>query len=207
MKRSVILFTIVSFLSFGDTYAQVNQSGFSLLVNIHTPVDKFRGNSGIRTGLGFGIEYTRPIDAPGLSWITSASLLLNSIDNSNGKNELIKTVIGQIAKSKGRYYNIPILTGFKFHGETLRTISGYGLAQIGLNFYKPPNRYYPTYHSGETVEVSSDLAISFGIGIGGGLVFYNKYNVGIRFYHFREAKIKGKRAPVSMLLVTFGIKL
>ena len=212
MKRLIVLFTIVPFLSFGDSFAQANQGGFSLLVNIHTPVDKFRGNSGINTGLGFGIEYTYPIDAPGLSWVTSASLLLNGIDNSDDVNELIKTMYRQIAK--GRYYNIPILTGFKFHGLVPRTISGYGIAQIGLNFYKPPNR------SGKTVESFSDFAISFGIGIGGGLVFYNKYNVGIRIYHFREAKIKvkqeydgiretwtGIRAPESMLLVTFGIKL
>jgi len=214
MKRSVVLFTIVSFLSFGDSFAQINNGGFSLLVNIPTPIGKFGEVKGIRTGLGFGIEYTYPIDAPGISWITNASLLLNDVgnlDDLNGgiyKNGPVGPVI------KGLYYNIPILTGFKFHGLTPRTISGYGIAQIGLNFVKPSSNSYGTY------ETSYDFAKSFGLGIGGGLVFYDKFNVRLQIYSFREAKIKGEgkydgkteatrefNQSVSIFLIMFGIQL
>lgn len=215
MKRSVILFTIVSFLSFGDTFAQINKGDFSLLVNIPTPIGKFGKVMGIRTGLGFGIEYVYPVDAPGISWITSASLLLDDVGNFDGLREGIASIGPFGPVIKGLYYNIPILTGFKFHGLTPCKISGYGLAQLGLNFVKPSSRS----SGGGTYEESYDFAKSFGFGIGGGLVFYNKFDVRLQIYSFREAKIKGERKnngeteamkesnqSVSIFLVTFGIK-
>ena len=136
MKRLIVLFTIVSFLSFlsfGDSFAQANQGGFRFLVHIPTPIGEFGERRGIKTGLGFGIEYTYPFDAPGLSWVTSTSLLLNGGDSSDYLKKWIGMMPSQIIK--GRYYNIPIFTGFKFHGLTPRTISGYGMIQIGLNFF------------------------------------------------------------------------
>ena len=143
-----------------------------------------------RIGLGFGIEYTYPI-APGLSWVTSTSLLLNGGDNSDYVKRRLKGLWIGVPPTiiKGRYYNTPIFTGFKFHGLTPRTISGYGMIQIGLNFIRHPN-------------VSEEnWEMSFGFGIGGGLVFYNKFNVGIRFYCLNNFR------HLYMSLVTFGIKL
>ena len=240
MKRLIILFTIVSFLSFGDSFAQVNQGGFSLFGNIIFPQRDFAYEEGIKTGSGFGIEYTYPIDAPGviwvtriinyflttewdnpidslgISWVTSASLLKNDKDNSDDLKGFKTMIPRQIVK--GRYYNIPILIGFKLHGEVSQTISGYSMIQIGLNFVKPPS-YSGEHYLGGTYETSFDFTKSFGFGIGGGLVFYNKFNVGIRFYNFGGAKIKSKtkydgkieamneyKKSLSMLLVTFGIQ-
>jgi len=243
MKRLIVLFTIVSFLSFGNTFAQINNGNFSLFGNILFPQRDFAHEGGIKTGSGFGIEYTYPINAPGviwvtriinyflttewdnpidslgISWVTSASLLKNDKDNSDEfpKEGICYYFPGPIIK--GNYYNIPILIGFKLHGDVPHKISGYGMIQIGLNFIKPPS-YLGEHYSGGTYETSFDFAKSFGFGIGGGLVFFDKFNVGIRFYNFGEAKIISKtkydgkieamneyKKSLSMLLVMFGIKL
>ncbi|KPK90212.1 hypothetical protein AMJ80_08750 [bacterium SM23_31] len=233
MKRSVILFTIVSFLAFGASFAQVSKGDFSLFGNILFPQRDFAREAGIETGSGFGIEYTYPINAPeaiwitriinyfltaelgnpidslGISWITSASLFLNYKDNSND-SDYFKD--GPKPIIKGNYYNIPILIGFKVHGDVSRAISGYAIAQIGFNFVKPPSFAGPIY------EESFDFSKSFGFGIGGGFVFFDRFNVGIRFYNF-GSKIKSKtiydrrivalnkyKKSVSMLLVMFGIQ-
>ena len=239
MKRLIVLFAVVSFLSFGDSFAQVNKGDFSLFGNIIFPQRDFAHEGGIKTGSGFGIEYTYPINAPGviwvtriinfflttewdnpidslgISWITSASLLKNGKDNSDEFEGGIG-IHGPIIK--GNYYNITILTGFKNQGELFPALSIYGIVQVGLNFVKPPS-YSGEHYLGGTYETSSDFAKSFGFGIGGGLVFFDKFNVGIRFYNFGGAKIKSKtkydgkivamneyKKSLSMLLVTFGIQ-
>ena len=74
------------------------------------------------------------------------------------------------------------------------------------------------YDSGLTYVWLFDPATSVGVGIGGGLVFFDKYNIGIRFYEFREVTTSGREKygstgwirkcdqKVSMLFIALGIQ-
>lgn len=148
-----------------------------------------------------GADYNRPIGMPGLGWVTSATLALNGIDADD--------VFGTDEVDTGFYFNVPILTGFRYTTNLSPTMQGYAQAQVGLNFFKGPSVEF------NDDESTSSIGTSFGFGVGAGVVFNDRINVSIRYLSLGEpeAEYDGDlfegdyEQPVSLLTLSIGLNL
>ena len=63
----------------------------------------------------------------------------------------------------------------------------FGAFQVGLNFIKPGNRKGTA--GGETWGMKFDISSSFGFSVGGGFIFYERFNVGFRYFGLGEPEL------------------
>ncbi len=230
-----ILFII--FITFSISYSQ----SVEVFGGIALPQGDFGDDSGegaglAETGFGAGLQFNSDLNTPGLSWITSASLLINSTDESPAKNAL-KGEYGydaDIDVSIDSWMNIPLLTGLKYISQNPGTMNFYFIGQIGINIVVPPDQnislsVYDSYYGfmDMNIDQSNDSANSFAFLVGGGLLISENINVGIRYFGLGEPEIKSKirgtstsgsqtatltaegefKQNISVLLINIGISL
>lgn len=220
MKRILFTFTAVLLVAVGTTYAQVERAHYGMYGCISIPRGDFGDNVGAgagaaKIGFGFGAEYTMPIGSPGLGLITSTTFLLNGFDVSAVEEEFQGSGF-DVDVDAGSYINVPVFFGVKYQTQTSPTLGIYGLGQVGIDFAKAPNATISV--DGVSVTMSYDSAISFGFGIGGGLVANKKINIGFRYFDLGKPEFDGivtgggiipykirVQQSISMLLLTVGI--
>jgi len=163
------------------------------------------GESGLaKMGFGGGFEYSAPLQSEGLSWVISASFLMNGVDEDEIKKEIDDDA--DVNLDFGSYYNIPIMAGLKFEPQGNPDMKFYLQATAGLNIaiigdseisgeveveYYDPNYGYQYIYVDAKQTYSFDTATSFGFGIGGGLIF-NNVNIGLRYLLLGTAKFEGE---------------
>ncbi len=191
MKKILVSFFCFILFYNINVYSQELIYGFLAL-----PTGDFGDNSGegagyAKIGFGFSAEYTKSIGALELGWVTSITMILNTHDESYIEELLIEELgmpDNGIVSTKFTS-NFPILTGLKYQTEILDHIEIFGAFQAGLNFIKPGNRGITVGE--ETWGMEFDIYTSFGFSVGGGLIFYEHFNVGFRYFGLGEPELKG----------------
>ncbi|MCK5029386.1 MAG: hypothetical protein KAR57_07120 [Bacteroidales bacterium] len=190
MRKIVVIFLCFSLFSNINVFSQESIYGFLAL-----PSGDFGNNSGegagyAETGFGISAEYTKAIGTEGLGWVTSISIILNPHDESGLKEFLIEE-FGMpddgVVKTKSTM-SFPVLTGLKYQADISGHIEVFGALQAGLNFIKPGNRGVTV--GGESWGMEFDIYTSFGFSVGGGLIFYERFNIGFRYFGLGEPELE-----------------
>ena len=216
----IFILLLVSFLS----YAQPAKGQFSIFGGLSMPQGDFANNdfgedAGFaKTGFCLGAEYVKPLNSPGLSWVTNVSIIFNSVDADPIAEGYGEEQGVDLSGDAGSYLNIPVMTGIRYQSETSPTMQIYGLAQVGLNYMKPPTVELSAEYI--TAEMETESKTSFGFGIGAGMILNNKYNIGFRYLTFGEQDLEStidipgigtydedSEMSLSMILITVGIAL
>lgn len=228
LRSSLKLLTIVCviiILGLSPAFAQENDSKFTIYGCVSMPTGDFgdkggEGEAGAETGFGGGIDFLIPLNTPGLSAVINGSFLYNSMDESWAKEILYSefNLPEDVSLDIGAYINIPILAGLKYQSQTSETMDLYGIGLIGLNILMPPKMELSSEEG--NAELKFDTATSFGFGIGGGVVFNKKFNIGFRYLSLGEPELKGEvtypggsekldetEGKVSVILILVGINL
>ena len=222
MKRLIAIVTICLSMVFGSAYAQNAKGYFSVYGGISMPQGDFGDDTGVdaggaKTSFGIGFDYNSPLKTKGLIWISSVTILLNGLDESDLEAALRSELPGvDFDLDVGRWINIPVLTGLKFQTEISPTLDIYGIGQTGLNFVKAPGAEITA--GSVTGEMSYDTATSFGFCFGGGIILKekNSINIGFRYFLLGEPEIDGTidvetesekiqiEQPISIMMLSIG---
>ena len=144
-----------------------------------------------KKGFGGGVEYSLPIYARELSWVISGAFLFNSVDKR------CDDIIGCNIDANS-WLNIPVMGGVRYHTEISPAMKLYVQSQFGVNFVKAPTIEisFSEFDIGEykysnvKMELTHDLTTSFGFGLGVGVIFNDKWNIGFRYFSLGEPEIK-----------------
>ena len=213
--KKIFIILLSSFLLFNlNSFAQEG-GGFESYKTIYgilaIPVGDFGDDSGddagfAKMGFGGGLEFTKALSSPELGWATSVSFITNPLDES-----ALQDIFGDNLETKP-IFNIPILTGLKYQTEISDGMQFFGTAQLGINLIKSGTWSY------NNTEIKFDMATSFGFVIGGGLIFNDKFNLGIRYYALGKPEIEAEifiegdsvdtfeeEIKISIFAITLGI--
>ncbi|MFC1554490.1 hypothetical protein ACFL7D_07645 [candidate division KSB1 bacterium] len=216
MKRLIVLTIIIFLFTSGSTFGQEKQRRFTVFASVPLIYDDDFGFEKTNPGLGIVIDYDKPFSSRGISWITTVDF--SAVGYKNKSFAAVRYPEDPLLYPKytKSFYNLSLMTGFKNQFKITSFLNGYGLIQTGFRIAKPPD--YSEEHNSEPIrEWSFDPFGSVGIGVGGGLVFNEKYNTGVRFYVFQDnhssAKNKGGNytrhfyTHSLLILLTFGFQL
>lgn len=139
MKRVLAIMFILVLIP-AVAYSQDQFGKFNLFGGIAMPRGDFADDdmededSGLaKTGFGIGINHTRELTSPELTWMSSVTLLINGYD-------LDEDEFGEdVDVEMGRWMNIPVMTGLRYETSISPTMKIYGFGQAGFNFAKAPN--------------------------------------------------------------------
>ncbi len=222
MNRSIIV--ILTFMMIIFSWAMVHaEKGIGIYGAFSIPIGDFGEESSdsvyagsTEYGFGAGIDYTYKLKNPKLGLLASILYINNGVE-SDEISGLFNEACGEenCSVDYGSWANIPIMGGIKFKSRISPSISLYGLGQVGYNFVMPPD---VNQIIGETkIKANFDNAGSFAFGAGGGIVFKDKYNIGVRYLNLGDPEIEGDvvsdfgsevlkfNQSISMLLITAGI--
>ncbi len=204
-------------------------------------IDDFTGitvRSGLQTGdriglaqpgLGLGGELNTPVWFEGFFWTFSMGLFGNNVDGKAAQKEFRSQwgdTVAVILES-GIWWNIPVLTGFRYDFNIARKMIVYGIGQIGVNLSKAPSLKAT---DGDLVMEDTNYlwARDWAYQLGLGFVYNQTYNISIRYLNLgtsryngtrnlnelafplifnRTQNIIGEERSVSMYIVTLGIQL
>jgi hypothetical protein len=205
--------------------------------NIGESIEKTRRNGfdyGEFTGLakfgyGIGTDFTVPVLVEGLGWQLSAKLIFNPTDKTELEKEFTSGWGGDTNKvtfDVGAWINIPLFTGFSYGYKLSDFLNVYANLQAGLNLTQQPTR--EVFVNGERAEKAEfDLIPDFGLEAGIGFEILDSYLLSLRYLNLsnprypgtrtlnenyfsiprRELDIDSDEKPISMLLITLGVKL
>lgn len=151
---------------------------------------------GAATGFDFGLK--AKFDIPsinGLGVIVSGDFFFN------GPNADFKDAIEDeeneenIEMTAPKYINIPLMVGANYTYNVSDKIGLFGEAAVGLNFRKITNA---TEEDDTMEEITKfDLATNLGFQIGAGVIFNEKFSIGINYYALGTSKVKGEKETDS----------
>ena len=223
MRNILTIFLVLIFITCLG-YAQSEKGTFGIFGGLSMPQgefgdDEFEDDAGFaKMGFCIGGEYIKALNSPGLSWVTSISVVLNGLDADPIGDGYSEETGEDLSADAGSYINVPIMTGLRYHTETSPTMQMYGIAQVGLNYMKYPTVELKSDYGSADIEI--DATTSFGFAIGGGIILNNKFNIGLRYLTFGDQDVDGKiKIPeqedediesefsLSFILITVGIPL
>jgi hypothetical protein len=182
-----------------------------------------------KPGLGLGGELNTPVWFDGFFWTFSVGLFGNNVNGKDVQKEF-RSQWGDTVKVSldfGTWWNIPVLTGFRYDLNIARKMIVYGVGQIGVNLSKPPSLKAT---DGDLVieETNYLLGRDWAYQLGIGFVYNQTYNLSIRYLNLgtsryngtknlselafpaifsRKINIIGEERSVSMFIITLGIQL
>ncbi|MBN2355019.1 outer membrane beta-barrel protein [candidate division KSB1 bacterium] len=216
MKTRITTLAAILILLPVFVWAQTAGGGLTLSGGISLPMGDFgddKQNDGApragfaKTGFGLGLEYAKPLNSPGLAWVSGVSVIMNSLDTdklADGDEDEIDA---------GSWINVPVMTGLRYASEVSPGTFFYGIGQVGLNMIMAPDLTI------EDMEVDMGSATTFGFALGGGVILNDKINIGLKYYILGESTIDGEimedddaedvewETPVSMVFLTVGLRL
>ena len=134
-----------------------------------------------KTGFGFGLEYDKPIENTNLNLVFTGLLNSHSVDASEIEKNL-QSYDADATVDVGSYLLFWITAGIGFQSEMSPNANLYGNLQIGLLHGKVPEMTM-TLPSSDIKGVSESASSTvFGLGIGGGIIFSDKYDIGLHYY-------------------------
>ena len=182
------------------------------------PVGDFADDSGSdagSAGIGFTVvgDYLVPLGSPGLDWMTSASVAVNTVDED--AFDVFNVDVDDV--DTGFWINVPVLTGIRYQTEVSPTVDIFGLGQVGLNVVRAPSGEVNDFDP--SVEFSPGIATALGFSFGGGIVLNERIQIGVRYnilgnpdieYDLEQGdasdEIEGEVA-LSLIQLTVGIPL
>lgn len=149
-------------------------------------------NGGLATlGVGTGLEYFLPFGALPLGWVASAAVAVNPVDLEVAA-DIVKDQLppGKVKVDGGTWLNIPFQTGLRVGGSPAPHVALH--AQL-LGGFTIVNQSDYTFTSGEyEAKLSPETAFTPGFMLGGGLLFYNRMQFGIRLFRTVKTRMKAK---------------
>lgn len=186
----------------GD-FAEGDEKSWALL-----EYNKLNSDAGAATGFNLGIKSQFAIPSvKGLNFLASVDFMYN------GMNSDIKDVFDEIESdaenfeySLPKYMNIPIMLGLNYSYGLNDKIKLFGEFAAGINirkitdlsyegtftdyYYDEWGNYYSyTYDAEETL--TYDIKTTFAFQLGGGVLFADRFSVGLHYYALGEAKVQG----------------
>jgi hypothetical protein len=151
---------------------------FSLYGGASLPQGDFGSTNGdkagyAKTGFCVMIEGSKNLNES-LNWISSVSLALNSLDESEMENKLSGFTV-----SSGNYITTWVMTGVGFETVASPSVKIYGIGQIGLLLSSFPDIKLSS--GGTSITQTTKMGTSFAYGFGAGVII-TKINIGIRYY-------------------------
>lgn len=147
-----------------------------------------------QTGFGIGIELNTAVWTKGMNWIISAKLLINSASGEeiqsmyrSGWGDTVDVEIDM-----GNWINLPLMTGLKYKYDIFNDFECYGLVQVGANFSQAPSLKATV--GSETIEQTSyEFIADYAVELGVGIVFKQKYNLGVNYFNGGAPRYRGTR--------------
>ncbi len=175
MRRIATL--VLTAVFFGPTVlsAQFEHGRLGIFGVLSIPQGNFaddRGNDPgfAKSGLGIGGEFNLPLNAPGLGWYSTITVILHGFDeDATGGNA-------------GSYILAPILSGLKYEKPVSPTMDIFGIGQIGFSYVRVPSISF------DDGEIEFDPASTLSFALGGGLFINSKYTVGLRLVTLGKIK-------------------
>lgn len=144
-------------------------------------------------GMGFNLGVKAKFDIPsvdGLGIIVTGDIYYNGL-NSDYKDDLEKREDNTESEiSGGKYLNIPLMAGINYTHNISEDFGVFGEAALGANFRKITNMTDKNDYAESTYKY--DMATTLGFQIGAGMIFKEKFSVGIHYYALGTSKVKGK---------------
>ncbi len=174
-----------------------------------------KGIGGAKAGYGGGADLDVFLN-DNFAWKTTASFSANKLTNPTpfGEKELFLS-------DSYFYYNLPVITGIAWRRQATSNLEFVFFAQTGVNYAEFPNiegtiednSKYP-----DTIETSFQGRTNWGYVLGGGVTFYQKATLSLRYMNFGDYAFSGdyyssktalyreheQKTPVSFFMLTFG---
>ena len=164
-------------------------------------INENRKDGGAGLGVDLGLQWNFGIQSVnGLSILFSVDAIANTL-NSDVK-DFIDDVIDNAedngyddaSVTKPLYINIPIMVGATYNYKFNESFGVFGEAALGLNIRDITNLKYSleagSYESSQTLDYK--LATTVAYRVGAGLVFNDKYTLGISYWNLGAAKVNAK---------------
>jgi hypothetical protein len=187
-RHSALGFLLSGIFLAGTAAAQSNTQ-FNAMLSL--PTGDFGAKSGnnaglATTGFGLALEHCAAFDGGPLGWVTGASFILNF----NGMEDALHDAgaPSDVTADGGTYLNVPIMTGLRATGPAGPTVKVYGQFQLGMDFLNVTDLTV-SEGSSNGGSVSFDPSFSFCFGAGVGIMFSDRVNAGLRFFHSPERDI------------------
>lgn len=212
MKKAISILSILTFVIISmpnNTMAQAES--FTVYGGISIPTGDFGDDNGARddgfANVGFNLngEYVSFFeDTPELGWVSSLGI------NINGGDQDLRSGIQDV--DIGSWINIPLLTGVRYQHNLDNGNPIYAQAKIGINFSKAPKIELNQVGN----ELTTNLATSFGLALGGGIIVNDKINLSLRYLGLGEPELEYEsddggsvqfEKPISILQLTAGFKI
>lgn len=138
----------------------------------------------------------------GLGIVASLDFIYNDL-NSDIKDaaEVDDNDYVEIEYTLPKYFNIPIMVGVNYTLPLSDAIGVYGEAALGLNLRKITKCYIHREEDNagngnidyeSEIELTYDMAKTFGFRLGGGIIFNERFSIGIDYYALGSEKVKGE---------------
>jgi len=178
----------------------------------------FKGDGYASTGFNLGIKYYYPLEVEGLSMVLGVNIFYNPLD-ADCKDKL-EDVWDDVKFSK--YINIPIMFGVNYKISVHEKISFFGEGSLGVNILKITNLKMENDYYNTDLEINFHPSFKLSYAIGMGILFQDKYSLGLHYYGLGSHKCKyeeifdttekedkkfDRALDISILSLTFGIKL
>lgn len=204
--------------------AQNSTTHFALHGCLVLPMGDFGDDKGTDAGyatMGFGATAELGVDigVTGLEWASSISFLLNGVDKDMATALIGGPPASSVRYELGSWYNIPILTGLMYRHPLSPALKIFGTAQLGLNLAMAPGFEFENTQTLASIEGTASTATTFGLGIGGGFIFNDRFSVGARYLSLGEAEVEYEieasdgstaesesDAPIGCFVIMAGIR-
>ena len=247
MKRSW-LFALLLVSATGCVHAQQGDLSLHLFAAVSQPLGDFGKDIGAnagamrrngyyvgdrvglaQTGYGLGAELLTPVWFKGMNWIFSVKGLVNGVDGRAVTSDFAHHLGDSLnpVMAFGNWYNLPIMTGFRYNHYFSHQIAIFGLVQAGINFAKAPAKKITV---GNIVAENTrfEFARDFGYEIGLGFLWNQTYTLCFRCLQLskprfdgdqtlsewvfpdiydRNKALLGEERAISMFVVTLGVQL
>jgi hypothetical protein len=183
LKLIVLAGVLAAGSAFADNRAQLNGI-------LSLPLGDFKDSGFATTGFGADLEYSVPIQSGPIEWVSGASFFMHFLDGDGLKKAAGIPSGANVTVSGGTFIDVPLLTGLRIAAPAGPTTKIYGQFQLGLNlFYETETKLTD---GTTTITVTPDPLIRLGLGFGAGIIFNDRFNVGLRFFKMPEADASGK---------------
>lgn len=226
---SVIILAVLFFNS--NAFAQNSfniHGGFVMPTSDWGDDDLDDEDSGLQgTGFNLGVEGIIPLTDKGLGLFFGGDFNMTTFQK-DVKDE-IEEDLEDVDFTYPKAFVIPISAGLHYSFQPNDKIGLYGKGGIALSFLKMTKlqaEYSDSYYGNYSYTETYDMASSFGVLLGAGLVLNNKITFGLTYHGLGEHSIKGEyeedyagtvnddsddidktKKKVSFVTLTVGIKL
>lgn len=234
MKKIVVLVAVL-LIGFGISNAK---GAYEFHIGLSAPSGAFVDNNYENAigdgagcaamGLDLGLKYFYPLEAKGLSFTIGIDFMYHELTNDCKDNlgDELRSEYLDLNVVFPSYFNIPIMAGLNYERPVGKDLAFYGEAGVGINISNLTELKMEGVYSGYEVKSVSRFKSLTNLcyKVGGGLVFKNKYTIGLVYNALGSYKFKGnqeilinsesqsreanfnKALDINVLNLTFGVR-